>query len=175
MENSALQIYKAIGAVQSVIANATTLDDALQGGLKAIVENAGAESAVIWYMDKAGDGKLHPYFWIGPVDLTRRSHAPGDGAVGRVFESQRTERLFEFDAMQDVETAIGIVCGVILGCVSGAITVGSVEPSTAQFVKDVDLVAVVAGVVGSAVLAFIMSAIALRRIPRFALTDINKF
>ena len=106
MENSMLQYYKAIGTIQSVIANATTLDEALQGGLKAIVDNAGCDSAVIWYADKAGDGILHPYFWIGPVDLTRRRHAPGDGAVGRVYESQKAERLFEFDPMQDVETAI---------------------------------------------------------------------
>lgn len=106
MDNSMIQYFKAIGAVQGVISNATTLDEALQGGLKAIVDNAGADSGVIWYADKAGDGKLHPYFWIGPVDLTRRSHAPGDGAVGRVFESQKAERLFEFRADQDVETAI---------------------------------------------------------------------
>jgi len=106
MENSALQIYKAIGALQAVIANATTLEEAIQGGLKAIVENAGADSAVIWYADKAGDGTLHPYFWIGPVDLTRRAHKPGDGAVGRVYESQKAERLFEFNSLQDVETAI---------------------------------------------------------------------
>lgn len=106
MDSSMLGYFKTIGDVQSVISNATTLDDALQGGLKAIVDNAGAESGVIWYMDKQGDGRLHPYFWIGPVDLTRRSHEPGDGAVGRVYESQKAERLFEFDALQDVETAI---------------------------------------------------------------------
>mgnify|MGYP002510258357 CR=1 FL=1 len=106
MDNSMLQYFKTIGEVQSVIANATTLDEALQGGLKAIVENAGADSGVIWYADKAGDGALHPYFWIGPVDLTSRSHAPGDGAVGRVFASQKAERLFDFRADQDVETAI---------------------------------------------------------------------
>lgn len=106
MENSALHIYKAIGAVQTAIANATTLEEAIQGGLKAIIDNAGADSAVIWYADKAGDETLHPYFWIGPVDLTRRAHKPGDGAVGRVYESQRAERLFSFDPLQDVETAI---------------------------------------------------------------------
>ena len=106
MDNSMLQYFKAIGAVQNVIANAKTLDEALQGSLKAIVDHAGADSAVIWYMDKVGDGKLHPYYWIGPIDLTRRSHAPGDGAVGRVFQSQKAERLFEFRADQDVETAI---------------------------------------------------------------------
>ncbi len=106
MESTMLQYYKAIGAVQSIIANATTLDEALQGGLKAIIENAGADSGVIWYADKAGTGALHPYFWIGPVDLTNRSHVPGDGAVGRVYESHKAERLYEFRADQDVETAI---------------------------------------------------------------------
>jgi len=106
MDSSMLQYYKAIGAVQSVISNATTLDEALQGGLKAIVENSGADSGVIWYADQAGDGTLHPYFWIGPIDLTSRSHVLGDGSVGRVYESQKTERLFDFDALQDVETAI---------------------------------------------------------------------
>ena len=106
MDNSALQIYKAIGAIQSVISNATNLDDALHGCLKVIVDNAGADGAVIWYQDKAGGGALHPYFWISPVDLTRRSHEPGDGAVGRVFVSQKAERLFEFRADQDVETAM---------------------------------------------------------------------
>ena len=106
MERSALQIYKAIGALHGVIDNAITLDEAIRGALKAIVEDANADSGVIWYADAAGDGALHPYFWIGPVDLTSRSHVPGDGAVGRVFESQKAERLFEFDALQDVETAI---------------------------------------------------------------------
>ena len=106
MDNSMLKYFKTIGEIQGTIANATTLEEALQGGLKVIVESAGAAGGAIWYADKAGDGALHPYFWIGPVDLTRRSHAPGDGSVGRVFESQRAERLFEFDATQDVETAI---------------------------------------------------------------------
>ena len=105
MESSALQIYKVIGQIQGIISNATTLDEALQEGLKAIVENAGADGGAIWYVDAAGE-RLRPFFWIGPVDLTSRSHVLGDGSVGRVFESQRAERLFHFDPTQDVETAI---------------------------------------------------------------------
>ena len=106
MENSALQIYKSIGSVQSIIAQATTLDEALQDSLKEIVENAGADGGAIWYADKDDNNRLRPFFWIGPVDLTSRSHVLGDGAVGRVFESQKAERIFEFDALKDVETAI---------------------------------------------------------------------
>ena len=106
MEKSALHIYKIIGTIQSIIANATTLDEALQEGLKAIVANAEADGGAIWYADKTDGDRLRPFFWIGPVDLTRRSHVPGDGSVGRVYESQKAERLFIFDALQDVETAI---------------------------------------------------------------------
>ncbi len=106
MEKSALQVYRVIGAIQNVIANAASLDEALQEGLKTIVENAGADGGAIWYADKTDGYRLRPFFWIGPVDLTRRSHVPGDGSVGRVYESQKAERLFQFDALQDVETAI---------------------------------------------------------------------
>ena len=104
MDSSLLRYYKAIGAVQGIIANATTLDEALQGGLKVLVENAEAECAVIWYADKAGDGRLHPYFWIGPIDLTKRSHVSGEGSVGRVYASQETERRLDFQADCDPET-----------------------------------------------------------------------
>lgn len=74
-----------------------------------------------------------------------------------------------------VLTAIGIILGLILGCVMGSITVGAIEPSTASFVKAVDWPSVIIGAVGSALLALIMCVISLRRIPRFDLTDINKF
>ena len=37
------------------------------------------------------------------------------------------------------------------------------------------IVGAIVGVIGNAVLAFVMSVISLRRIPRFELTDINKF
>ena len=104
MDNSMLKYYKAIGALQAVISNATTLDEALQGGLKALVDNAGAQYAVIWYADKAGDDSLHPYFWIAPVDLMSRSHVRGEGSVGRVYESQKAERLFDFSTNPDPET-----------------------------------------------------------------------
>ena len=104
MDSSLLASFKTIGAVQSAISNAVTLDEALQGGLKAIIDNAGAECAVIWYADKAGDGRLHPYFWIGPIDLTSKSHASGEGSVGRVYATQVAERKLDFNADRDPET-----------------------------------------------------------------------
>ncbi len=73
-----------------------------------------------------------------------------------------------------VLTAVGIILGIILGCIMGSITVGSIEPTTASFVKAIDAKAVIAGIIGSSVLAFVMGKISLRRIPKMSLTDINK-
>ena len=73
-----------------------------------------------------------------------------------------------------VLTALGIILGLILGAIMGSITVGSIEPITAFFFKGVDLPALLIGTAVTAVLAVIMSLIALRRIPAFKLTDINK-
>ena len=58
--------------------------------------------------------------------------------------------------------------------IEGSITVGSIEPSTASFVKAIDAKAVIADIIGSSVLAFVMGKISLRRIPNMSLTDINK-
>jgi len=106
MDNSMMKCYKAIGAIQSVIANAKTLDEAIHECLKSIVDNASADSAVVWYADKKGDGRLHPYFWIGPIDLTSRSHAPGEGSVGRVYATQTADRKLDFAADGDLETRL---------------------------------------------------------------------
>lgn len=103
MDKSLIKYYKAIGEIQTSIANATTLDEALRSGLKIIVENCGADTAVIWYLDKQGDGLLHPYYWIGPNDLTSRSHEPEKGVVGRVFSGEMSERLLDFKTAGDTE------------------------------------------------------------------------
>lgn len=103
MDKAFIKYYKAIGETQTVIANAQTLDEALRGGLKIIVENCGAETAVIWYLDKQGDKRLHPYYWIGMNDITSKSHAPGEGVVGRVFSTEASERLLDFKASGNVE------------------------------------------------------------------------
>ena len=74
-----------------------------------------------------------------------------------------------------VLTALGIVAGIVLGCIMGSITVAAIEPSTGVFVKSPDGWAIAIGILGSAVLAIIMGLIALRRIDKFNLTDINRF
>jgi len=105
MDKTLVKYFKAIGEIQTSIANAQTLDEALRAGLKIIVESSGAETAVMWYLDKKGDGLLHPYYWIGSNDITSKAHEIGEGVVGRVFSEERSARLLDFKASG--ETAAG--------------------------------------------------------------------
>jgi ABC-type lipoprotein export system ATPase subunit len=93
--------YRALNESQSAISHAQTLDEALKECLKIIIENCNAEMGSIWYADKNDDYRLRPYFWIAPSDLTACTHMPGEGVVGRVYESQRAERYFTFMPADD--------------------------------------------------------------------------
>ncbi|MBR3226540.1 MAG: ATP-binding cassette domain-containing protein [Atopobiaceae bacterium] len=104
MDTSIVSAYRALNAAQDAISRATTLDEALQEGLKVILANCKAESGAIWYADKNDENCLHPYFWIAPSDLTSCKHMPGEGAVGRVFETQQAERYLTFTPANDPMT-----------------------------------------------------------------------
>ena len=96
--------FKTIGEIQSCIARANTLDQALQEGLSIIARECGVEAAVIWRSDGAEVPTLRPVFWVGPEDLTSRSHVLGEGAPGRVFATQKSERRLTFAAEPDAAT-----------------------------------------------------------------------
>ncbi|MDO4806954.1 MAG: hypothetical protein Q4A07_06875 [Coriobacteriales bacterium] len=74
-----------------------------------------------------------------------------------------------------VLTILGILLGVVLGAVMGGITVYALEPSLAYWIKGFNVVAGLAGIIGAGLFATLVLLYALRRIPRFDLTDINRF
>lgn len=74
-----------------------------------------------------------------------------------------------------VLTALGIVAGLVIGNIAGGVAVVSIEESSYSFLHGIDWIAIGAGILGSAVLAGIALLIALRRIGKFDLTDINRF
>ncbi|MGI6220834.1 MAG: ATP-binding cassette domain-containing protein [Coriobacteriales bacterium] len=138
MDKSILAYYKTIGEVQATIANSTTLDEALQGGLRIIADNVGADAAVIWYADKQDDEHLRPYFWIGPIDLTSRTHAADDGVVGGVYRTQKADRRLDFQSNRDPQTVAdfeGMQVGSMV-CVPFSSTFD--ELGTIQFVNSSD-------------------------------------
>ncbi|MDO4537599.1 MAG: ATP-binding cassette domain-containing protein [Coriobacteriales bacterium] len=101
MDASMVAAYRALHDSQQVIARANTLDEALQECLKTILKNCEAEYGAIWYASKKDGNVLKPYFWIGASDLTSCRRKPGEGSVGRVFESQVAERYLTFAPSYD--------------------------------------------------------------------------
>ena len=95
----------AIGKVQKCISNAETLEEAFQGSLRIIIDNCNAEQAVIWYADKSDADRLHPYYWISPLDMMSKSHPVGEGAVGEVYETQLSKVVLDFAAEPDEQKA----------------------------------------------------------------------
>ena len=74
-----------------------------------------------------------------------------------------------------VMTILGIVLGIALGVVMGTATVRAVEWQSCSFMKGIYLPGCLLGAAMSAVFAVLMMLIALRRIPRFSLTDIARY
>ena len=72
-------------------------------------------------------------------------------------------------------TIIGIILGIVLGAVMGAVSLFALEPSMGYFIKGFNVTAAVVGAVGAAAFSAGVLIYALRLIPRFNLTDINRF
>lgn len=70
---------------------------------------------------------------------------------------------------------IGIVLGIVLGAVMGAITVYALEPDMGYFIKSFNWMAAAAGASGAGLFSVGVLLYSLRLIPRFDLTDINRF
>lgn len=105
MDATMRNYYLSIGKIQKCITNAESLDEAFQESLRIITANCSAEQAVIWYADGSDTKTLHPYYWISPIDMTNRMHTEGEGCVGRVYETQKTEYIEDFSANRDESTA----------------------------------------------------------------------
>ena len=95
MEKDLLKYFTVIGKLQSTIAKSDTLDEALQSGLKLILDTCKADYCLIWYKNNK-DNKLHPYYWICPKDFTESEYEVKEGIVGKVFESQKAIRLLNY-------------------------------------------------------------------------------
>lgn len=72
-------------------------------------------------------------------------------------------------------TIIGILLGVVFGALMGSMTIGALEPSYGYFIKAFNWLASGVGIVGSALFSAAVLLWSLRMIPRFDLTDINRF
>lgn len=101
MKDSMLRYYKTIGVMHSQISKADTMQEALQSALRIIVGECSVQYAVAWFLD---EGKLHPQYWLAPVDLTTKVCTPGEGDVGQCFARQESVRRLSYHTGLDAAT-----------------------------------------------------------------------
>lgn len=104
MDKNILKYYETIGQLNTAISTASTLEEAIQGGLKIVLASCDVDYAVVWYEDVENDSVLHPYYWICPIDCTSFSHSRNEGSVGRVYASQITEKYIKYNKGDDKES-----------------------------------------------------------------------
>lgn len=142
MSQTDIKYYKAMGKLQSIISGATTLEEALSGGLDIVIKACNADYAVIWYADDESRSILNPYYWICPVDFSGKVHRKNEGVVGRVYERQQSEIYLTYnsesnddysDADFEAISISSMICVPLsnqfykLGCVQFVKQTGSVE------------------------------------------------
>jgi ABC-type antimicrobial peptide transport system permease subunit len=89
------------------------------------------------------------------------------------FSVRQTKSYISRDTI--VLTVIGIIIGVFVGSLLGSMTLAALEPDQGYFIKDFNLIAACVGIAGSGVFSAVVLVVSLRAIPRFDLTDINRF
>lgn len=88
--NHRLDYTQVIWEVSRLLQDAESLETALRESLREVVRVVGAEAGSIWTYDVAGDKRIRPSFWIGGVDLSGLSLAPGEGIAGAVVKDGKT-------------------------------------------------------------------------------------
>ena len=101
MTDEMMKYFKVIGEIQNEIRKTDSFDEAIKTGVQKILQAFPSEYAIIWY--KEGE-YLHPYYWRGSKDFTSYIHKVGEGIVGRVYETQKAERLLEYKRGINPET-----------------------------------------------------------------------
>lgn len=103
MTDDLMKYYVTISKINTVVNKSETLEEALTEGVKIIIGSFPSDYCIVWYADEEKT-TLRPYHFIGAKDFTNCSHKKGKGMVGRVFDSQKSERYYSYDKGTDPET-----------------------------------------------------------------------
>lgn len=103
MENKEglLKYYRIIGQLKEAIDKSSSMEEALKEGFRRITDLCEVDTAISWYEDKKGDGKLHPYYWIGDLDFTDNSCDKTDHLLGRVITEKKSEIITHYESGTD--------------------------------------------------------------------------
>lgn len=98
-----MKYFAVIGKINTLISRATTLQEALSDGIKEMLNVFPSDYAIVWYTDEQKE-TLRPFHFIGNKDFTSCVHKNGQGIVGRVYQKEKSERIYEYKKGADKET-----------------------------------------------------------------------
>lgn len=88
------------------------------------------------------------------------------------FTSKDAKRYIYFDTV--IMTIIGVIVGVVVGYFAGIGAIGAFESKFMYLLHDLDFYACIIGASLTIVLTYIMTKVAIKKIDKFKLTDINR-
>ena len=88
------------------------------------------------------------------------------------FTSKDAKRYIYFDTV--IMTIIGVIVGIVVGYFAGIGAIGSFESKFMYLLHDLDFYACIIGASLTIALTYIMTKVAIKKIDKFKLTDINR-
>lgn len=104
MDKQMFKYFQIVGKIQSEVAKANSIEEAIHNGVDTIIKERAVDYVTVWYEDAKGDSVLHPYYWIGSIDLTLKASSTNDSVVSRVYHNQEAEKFLDYKKGDDLET-----------------------------------------------------------------------
>lgn len=130
MKDELVRYLKIIGQINSLVAKAASLDEALHIGMKVIHEEFNIDASILWYEEKSNK-ILRPFFWYGAYDFTSYNRAIDTGSVGKCFKSQTAVRNLDYkkgdDSFADNDFDKEIISNLVVPISLGDNLIGCVQ------------------------------------------------
>lgn len=118
--------------VMDRLRDANQLEEALSRCLDLFCRGTGSDKGTIWMLDEQS-GRTIATNVYGTQDATGESAGKGEGLVGRVIESGKSE-IHRAPEVQNMKLA-GVVLGVLMGAAIAPIMIRLMEQPDIQFVR----------------------------------------
>lgn len=100
MDNK-IRYIQAIGIINDEIGKADSLEDGIKRGLKCLYDFSKSDYAILWYLNEENRNIIHPFYWLGNIDLTNAKREFGVGVVGKVCRDEKSEYFIDYRAGDD--------------------------------------------------------------------------
>lgn len=120
VDKTLFKYFKAIGDIKAAISTSEDIEEALRQCAHIMRDVSNAETIIIWYHEKAGDGRLHCAYALGTHTFIEASMRLEEGIVGKVFRESKSQFLPEMQGEEGIRSMICVPLAnayETLGCI----------------------------------------------------------